>query len=384
MVAHKDQAGSCHDIPTPADQPIPIPLESVGADGWTITSDLEQLTLSAAEKPTWAKHIGRDSYGLFAEFEVQGVTQRMRWIAPCKFKMGSPESEPERSKNETRHDVTLTEGYWIADTACTQELWQSVMGDKPSDFKDDPDGKSSKRPVEQVSWEDCTWFCESLNDVFGQVSCEGFRLPTEAEWENACRCGTETPFSFGENITTEQVNYHGNYPYAEAAKGQYLAKTVPVKDLPANPWGIHEMHGNVYEWCKDWYGEYVTSNVVDPGGPENGTSHVLRGGSWIYDARRARSAFRYDGEPGDRDDFVGFRLVRGRLDQQETVSQSGATKTHLSGEGTEPQEMPKGRAAVASEPPPSSEPGPSSVEPKEAGEPGFWGRLFGRKRKEPQ
>ena len=272
--------------------------------------------MAPADAPPWACAWGEDEFGIYAEFEYQGIVQRMRWIAPCKFKMGSPEGEPERVADETLHEVTLTEGYWIADTACTQELWQAAMGDNPSSFKNDPDGKSPKRPVEHVSWGYCQAFCARLNEAFGRAYDEGFRLPTEAEWENACRCGTETPFSFGENITPEQVNYDGNYPYAGGAKGRYRKKPEPVKELPASPWGIHEMHGNLWEWCEDWFGEYETSNTVDPRGPDQGPGRVLRGGSWIDYARLSRSAYRLygQGEHGLRSHNVGFRLVRGRLD----------------------------------------------------------------------
>jgi formylglycine-generating enzyme required for sulfatase activity len=269
---------------------------------------------SRAISPPWASAWGQDEYGMYAEFEYKGIAQRMRWIAPGKFKMGSPENEPQRNEDETLHEVTLTEGYWVAVTTCTQELWQAVMGQNPSEFKDDPDGKSPKRPVEQVSWEDSKSFCERLNEALGDTPGDAhiFRLPTEAEWENACRSGTETPFSFGDNVTPDQVNYNGNHPYTSGPKGKYREKPVAVKDLPANPWGIHEMHGNVYEWCEDWFGPYEGANVVDPKGPGTGERRVLRGGSWINYARHTRSAYRYYSEPGYRDFSIGFRLVRGR------------------------------------------------------------------------
>jgi len=301
--------------------------------------------------------------------------------------MGSPESEPERSDDETLHEVTLTEGYWIADTACTQELWQAVMGQNPSHFKNDPDGKSLKRPVEKVSWEDSKSFCARLNEALGDTPGDAhiFRLPTEAEWENACRSGTETPFSFGDDVTPDQVNFDGNYPYAGGAKGKYRKKPVAVKDLPANPWGIHEMHGNVWEWCEHWLGEYNCKNAVDPKGPDSGTSRVLRGGSWLDGARYTRSAYRYYYEPGFRSSFIGFRLVRGRFELQETAGKSGATERHRRGEGTEPREMPKGRGAGVSAP---SIPLTQSSVPPVAGtgteKPSFWKRIFGGKGKESQ
>ena len=111
------------------------------------------------------------------------------------------------------------------------------------------------------------------------------RLPTEAEWEYACRAGTNTPFSFGDNITPEQVNYDGNYPYADGKKGLYREKTVPVKSLPANAWGLYEMHGNVWEWCQDWYGDYPAEPVTNPEGSQAGVERVVRGGSWDFSTR---------------------------------------------------------------------------------------------------
>ncbi len=253
--------------------------------------------------PEWADRVGCDEYGLYAEFIVETVTQRMRWIRPGTFRMGSPENEPERSKNERQHRVTLTRGYWLADTAVTQSLWEAVWMGNPSRFK----GKV--RPVEKVSWNDCMLFIENINELKPGLD---IRLPTEAEWEYACRAGTETPFSFGRNITPEQVNYDGNHPYAKGEKAKYRKETVEVKSLPANPWGLYEMHGNVWEWCSDWYGDYPEGVVDDPHGPEHGVNRVLRGGSWVGYGGDVRSALRFRDEPGFRDNFTGFRLARGQ------------------------------------------------------------------------
>ena len=145
-----------------------------------------------------------------------------------------------------------------------------------------------------------------------------FRLPTEAEWEYCCRAGTETPFSFGETIDSEQVNFDGNYPYANSKESEYREKTVVVRSLPCNEWGLYEMHGNVDEWCEDWYGEYEANNeiTVDPRGPDTGTDRVLRGGSWYTDARNCRSAYRNWYDPANRDLDLGFRLVSGHQETE--------------------------------------------------------------------
>jgi formylglycine-generating enzyme required for sulfatase activity len=256
------------------------------------------------EIPVWASDAGDDQYGRYADLVVKGITQRFRWIEPGTFWMGSPATEPERFDNEVRHQVTLTKGYWLADTACTQALWKTVMGNNPAHFKD-----SENNPVEQVSWDDTQEFIQTLNSM---VSGLNARLPTEAQWEYACRAGTNTPFSFGDNITPEQVNYDGRNPYAGGKKGLYRQKTVPVKSLPANPWGLYEMHGNVWEWCQDWHGGYPTEPVTNPEGSSDGSSRVLRGGSWIHGGGRVRSADRDGDTPAYRYRYIGFRFAPGQ------------------------------------------------------------------------
>jgi len=177
------------------------------------------------------------------------------------------------------------------------------MGENSSVFK------GAKRPVETVSWNNCVTF---INKINGKLSGLDLRLPTEAEWEYGCRAETNAPFSFGDNITTEQVNYDGNFPYIRSKKGEYRKESVEVGSLPCNQWGLYKMHGNVYEWCSDWYGEYQAKTEVDPVGPEVGEDRVLRGVCWIYDGRNVRSAHRYRYGPGDRDDvYTGLRLARG-------------------------------------------------------------------------
>ena len=258
--------------------------------------------------PAWAVRHGTDEFGFWAEFDVKGrsstVTQRCRWIAPGTFLMGSPPDEVDWRSDEIQHEVALTRGYWLADTACTQALWQAVMGDNPSHFKGDP-----ANPVEQVSGNDVQTCLDRLNNLVPGLAAG---LPSEAQWENACRAGTTTPFSFGKNITPEQVNYDGNNPYADGKTGLYRRRTVPVKSLPPNPWGLYEMHGNVLEWCADWYGDYTKGPQIDPPGRPEGVERVLRGGSWSGRGKLCRAAYRDWYDQGFRDFTIGFRLAPGQ------------------------------------------------------------------------
>ena len=272
-----------------------------------------QHPLPPALPQRWACAWGEDEQGLWQAFEVAGVRQVMRWIPPGEFWMGSPVSEPERFDDEARHRVVLTQGFWLADSACTQALWRAVLGENPSRFQDDPDN-----PVERVSWNDISErFLPELNRCVAGLESG---LPTEAQWEYACRAGSGTPFWFGDQITTEEVNHDGFYPYNNGPQGEYRERTVPVKALPANGWGLYQMHGNVWEWCADVFGEYPTGEVTDPNGPADlagedaaaaGRRRVLRGGSWIRHGGGCRSARRNASEPDERNGNIGFRLARG-------------------------------------------------------------------------
>lgn len=237
------------------------------------------------------------------EIEIGGVTQRFCWISPGRFLMGSPADEPERSANEVQHRVTLTKGFWLADTACTQELWQAVMWENPSAFKN-----NTHNPVENVSWYDVQQFISLLNRLVPGLSA---RLPTEAEWEYACRAGTTTPFSFSDELTPERVNYYGHqYPYKGGERGEYRGTTVPVKTFPANAWSLYEMHGNVLEWCADGWRRYDGAECENPRGPEGERdSRVVRGGSFTSTGGYVRSAHRYWSWPDSRTLIIGFRLA---------------------------------------------------------------------------
>ena len=290
---------------------------------------------------TWADDWGTDNYGHWVTFSVEGVTQKMRWIEPGAFQMGSPENEPGRYDDEgPQHPVTIGQGFWLFDTACTQALWKAVMGENPSGFKGDD------RPVENVSWNDCRDFLERLNE---RVPGLNLALPSEAQWEYACRAGTATPFSFGVTITPEQVNYDGNYPYAGGKKGRYRQETVPVASLPPNPWGLYEMHGNVWEWCQDhWHGNYQGAPTDGSAwlSSDAGADRVLRGGSWYGFARSVRAACRLHDPPDDRNDDSGFRCIRVRGEpSQEGAEPAGPARGRQA--ERRPEQGPSGGATGA-------------------------------------
>ena len=255
--------------------------------------------------PTWASAWGDDVYGLWAELTLPDtdITQRLRWIEPGEFWMGSPKDDPERFYDEgPRHRVRLSRGYWLADTACSQAFWLAVMGENPSRFTDDP-----QNPVEQVSWDDVQGFLGQLKTLFPEAV---VALPTEAEWEYACRAGTETAFSWGNSITPEQANYDGNYVYADGPKGAYREKTVPVKSFRPNPWGLYQMNGNVDEWCADGQRKYSAEAQVNPRGPavSDKVGPVVRGDSWRHSPRWLRAASRNLWLRDWRLNSLGFRF----------------------------------------------------------------------------
>ena len=261
--------------------------------------------------PSWASAYGQDIHGYWLDMTIYQQTLRFRWIPKGKFTMGSGENELDRDNDEDQHEVHLTQGFWLADSTVTQVLYQAVLGENPSHFKD-----NLYCPVETVNWDDAHCFMAKIIQDYPEIH---LRLPWEAEWEYACRAGTDTPFYFGENITPEQVNYDGNEPYLNAKKGLYRETTVPVKSLPSNPWGLYEMHGNVWEWCEDvWQDSLGGEAVSDPwliGGKEGekkrSVLRVVRGGSWNDGGRHVRSAIRGGGRPDDRNRYMGFRLSLG-------------------------------------------------------------------------
>jgi formylglycine-generating enzyme required for sulfatase activity len=230
------------------------------------------------------------------------VANDMICIPTGSFLMGSSGNEADRRENETQHEVKVNE-FLISRYQVTNRLYEEFDPNHRQQRNEYSD--KDEQPDIYVNWYEAVIFCRWL----------GCRLPTEAEWEYACRAGTTKPFYTGDNLTTEQANYHGNYPYRNYPKGKYISKTTPVGSYPPNKWGLYDMHGNVYDWCLDWYGEMYYNEckrqgIVDnPLGPETGSGRVLRGGSWYSSALRCRSASRDYDHPDDRNIVIGFRLV---------------------------------------------------------------------------
>jgi formylglycine-generating enzyme required for sulfatase activity len=237
------------------------------------------------------------------------------------FTMGSPANEPGRDDDEVQHQVKAR-SFYMGKYEVTQKEYQEVMGTNPSHFK------GNNLPVEMVSWYDAIEYCNRLSEkekltpaytidksrkdtnntsdyddkwlVTWNRSANGYRLPTEAEWEYACRAGTTTAYNTGASINDNTGWYDANR----------AGSTQEVGRKPANAWGLHDMHGNVYEWCWDWYGDYASGSQTDPTGASSGSGRVIRGGGWNGSAQGVRSAFRYSDTPFDRNSYVGFRVVR--------------------------------------------------------------------------
>jgi sulfatase modifying factor 1 len=263
----------------------------------------------------WATATGTDSYGVWADLALSGNglnhTQRFRLIAPGVFSMGSPASEAGRPPvglpYETQHQVTLTEPYWMADSECPQRLWYIITGSNPS-FHQPPNigATNYDLPVEQVSWNDIQSFLTSLN---GSVAGLNAGLPTDAQWERAARAGTTSSFSLA-TVSRDTINSAVDVSDPYIFLGIQRDMTVACKSLPANAWGLYEVHGNVWEWCSDWWQEDLgASAATDPTGPASGTYRVKRGGAWSVVGQHARSASRdFVGQPTYSAVHHGFRL----------------------------------------------------------------------------
>ena len=267
------------------------------------------------------------------------------------FQMGSPESEAWRSTDETQHRVTVSD-FYMSRYELTQQEYEEIMGSDPSNFS------GENLPVENVSWLDAVTYCNARSETEGLTavytidgqnvswdkSANGYRLPTEAEWEYACRAGTTTPFYMENSPSAEQANYYGHYPYEiennyfsqgnlEVKPGEYRQTTVPVDSFSENPFGLYNMHGNVGEWVWDYYGAYPSGEQTDPAGPTSGTLRVYRGGGWNDFAKNMRSAYRATLEQNKGSFNLGIRLVRNAVAGSGSISGAGTQHTVASGDG---------------------------------------------------
>ena len=298
-----------------------------GANNWQFLTNLTPLSSSPYVVADTNAVTAPRFYRAFAQqVRTNVVTTNMVWIPPGTFVMGSPTNEAERSSEETQHTVTLTQGFYMGKYAVTQGEYLALMGSNPSVFTTrDTRGNSISpdlnRPVEMVSWDEATNYCAYLTQQeqaswrlpVGWV----YRLPTESEWEYACRAGTTTAFNFGSAIYGGMENFYDYYEY-DASIGDILVSNPAVPWLPRmttvgsyqpNAWGLYDMHGNLWEWCRDWYDTYPTGSVTDPQGSPSGSWKVIRGGEWGADGGECRSAFRGGVPPSWRGDNSGFRVV---------------------------------------------------------------------------
>ena len=246
---------------------------------------------TSAESPGKGLSKEENQTKLLEEDLGKGVKLEMTLIPAGKFMMGSPKKEVGRYDGETQHKVTLTKPFYMGKYEVTQEQWESVMGNNPSSRT-----KGAKLPVTDVSWNDCKKFIKKLNGITKGK----YRLPTEAEWEYACRAGITTAYSFGAKITPKDANYDDSK----------LGKPVEVGSYTPNAFGLYDMHGNVWEWCEDRYAKYPAGAVMDPKGPAKGECRVLRGGSFGRNVLKARSSGRDLIMPTLRYSSIGFRLAR--------------------------------------------------------------------------
>ena len=228
-------------------------------------------------------------------------------ILSGRFTMGSPATEPGRHDDEPQHDVTINRPFFLGQREVTQQEWRTVMGSNPSRFAD----CGPRCPVENVTFAEVQQFLAALNAQTDKTLV--YRLPTEAEWEYACRAGTVTPFSTGETVTTSQANFNGKEAYGKSTPGMFRERPTRAGGFPSNAWGVSEMHGNVWEWVADWYGPYPSEDIIDPMGPPSGDRRVVRGGSWQTEAGATRCAARSTRDPAARDAGTGFRVAADRI-----------------------------------------------------------------------
>ena len=297
-------------------------------DGPSQTQAPASSAVSSSEADTTPEQVDSSETEVEEQDMDIPVPENFVLITGGTFDMGSPDSEPWRGQDETQHSVTVSD-FYIDSFELTQEDYQKVMGENPSSFA------GENLPVENISWLDAVNYCNARSQQEGLAlaytiegdtvtwdrSANGYRLPTEAEWEYACRAGTATPFNTETSISADESNYWGSYPYLiednyfsqgnlETKPGVYRQTTVEVDSFAPNAWGLYNMHGNVGEWVWDFYGSYDTGAQTDPTGPASGTRRVYRGGGWNDFAKNLRSAYRAAAPAGSASFNIGLRLVR--------------------------------------------------------------------------
>nr|WP_235006881.1 bifunctional serine/threonine-protein kinase/formylglycine-generating enzyme family protein [Calothrix rhizosoleniae] len=291
--------------------PSPVTKISTKSNFLLQTLDFETVTVDSKGAIVNRRQLGAKH---FAEDLGNGVTLEIVQIPGGTFTMGSPAGEAQRDDDEGPQRQVTVPGFFMGRYAVTQAQYQAIMGKNPSSFK------GEKRPVEEVSWNDAVEFCKKLSQKTGRT----YRLPSEAEWEYACRAGTTTPFYFGETITTDLVNYDGNYPYGSAPKSEYRERTTDVGTFPPNAFGLYDMHGNIWEWCEDVYNENYQNAPRDGSAWLTGNDNdikLLRGGSWLGNARNCRAAYRGRSARAGRGNVVGFRVVAVAVAVQEPINE---------------------------------------------------------------
>jgi formylglycine-generating enzyme required for sulfatase activity len=283
-------------------------VRAAGADAPPLLVAPFDAAQARAGQQAWAEHLG-------AKIEwTNTIGLKLILIPPGEFQMGSPTNELWREENETQHRVRVTRPFYLGMYEVTQAEYQQLVGKNPSSFS--PDGESREKvkdidtgrlPVDRVSGIDADKFCQKL----GEQERRQYRLPTEAEWEYACRAGTQTPFSFGSSHDGTLANSDGQFPYRSAAPGPHLRRPSKVGSYQPNAFGLYDMHGNAWEWCLDGYGKdyYSQATLDDPPGPGKSTYRVLRSGSWNDSANGSRSAYRHYLEAAVRDFNLGLRVV---------------------------------------------------------------------------
>ena len=278
----------------------------------TIVLWIEAAGLVLSQEPSRPDAVAK------VEVITNSIGMKLAKIPAGRFRMGSPSSEAEREPEEALHEVSFSKPFLMGVYEVTQEEFAKIDAKTKSYFVGDRGGPN--HPMENLEWNTAVDFCRKLSALPEEMQAgRKYRLPTEAEWEYACRAGTRTPFHFGNSLSSKQANFNGNLPYGNAERGDYLRKTVPVGSYPPNAFGLYDMHGNVAEWCADWYDPdyYTASPEESPKGPPVGVLSddygnfylVVRGGCWLDDARACRSAYRHRAMHRNLYRLIGFRVA---------------------------------------------------------------------------